>query len=149
MPSSGSSRESSEDNDLRNLWTSYHFYILYLYKMNITATNFSDKITVKNFILQEAEKMKASCVSEMKGWVYHRTWGYTPDAQPNLAWYNNGGTSQDGAYVEIALQSDIREKGWRKLENSEVIRISNSEIRLPAVIEYCKKAGMPYVMEVK
>ena len=148
MPSSGS-RESPEDNDLRNLWTSYHFYILYLYKMNITATNFSDKTTVKNFILQEAEKMKASCVSEMKGGVYHRTWGYTPEIQSNLAWYNNGGTSQDGAYVEIALQSDIREKGWRKLENSEVIRITDSEIWLPAVLAYCDKAWMPYVMDVK
>ena len=33
MPSSGS-RESPEDNDLRNLWTSYHFYILYHQQMN-------------------------------------------------------------------------------------------------------------------
>lgn len=117
--------------------------------MNITISNFQDKELVKNFILQEAEKMRASCVSGMKDRVYQRTWGYTPEAQANLAWYNNGGTSQDGAYVEIALQSDIREKGWRKLENNQVVRISSSEIRLPAVIEYCKKAGMPYVMDVK
>ena len=117
--------------------------------MNITISNFQDKELVKKFILKEAEKMKASCVSGMKDGVYHRTWGYTPEAQANLAWYNNGGTSQDGAYVEIALQSDIREKGWRKLENSQVIRITNSEIWLPAVIAYCKKAGMPYVMDVK
>lgn len=115
----------------------------------ITVNDFQNKAFVKEFLLQEAEKMKASCVSSMKEGVYHRTWGYTPDAQPNLAWYNNGGTSQDGAYVEIALQSDIREKWWRKLENNQVVRISNSEIWLPAVIEYCKKAGMPYVMDVK
>ena len=129
-------------------WTPYYFTFFIIKQMNIT-NNFQDKVSVKNFILQEAEKMKASCVSGMKDGVYHRTWGYTPDAQPNLAWYNNGGTSQDGAYVEIALQSDIREKGWRKLENNQVIRITNSEIWLPAVIAYCKKAGMPYVMDVK
>ena len=115
----------------------------------ISVNDFQNKSFVKNFLLQEAEKMRASCVSEMKDRVYHRTWGYAPDAQPNLAWYNNGGTSQDWAYVEIALQSDIREKWWRKLENNQVIRITNSEIWLPALIEYCKKAGMPYVMDVK
>ena len=116
--------------------------------MNIT-NNFEDKASVKNFLLQEAEKMRASCVSGMKDGVYHRTWGYTPEAQANLAWYNNGGTSQDGAYVEIALQSDIKKQGWRNLKNNQVVRITNSEIWLPALIEYYKKAGMPYVMDVK
>lgn len=85
------------------------FTFLFILHM-ITVNDFQNKAFVKEFLLQEAEKMKASCVSSMKEGVYHRTWGYTPDAQPNLAWYNNGGTSQDGAYVEIALQSDIREK---------------------------------------
>lgn len=115
----------------------------------ITVDDFQNKAFVKEFVLQESEKMRASCVSGMKDGVYHRTWEYTPEAQLNLAWYNNGGTSQDGAYVEIALQSDIKEKGRVNLTNDEVIRITNSEIWLPAVIEYCKKAGMPYVMDVK
>ena len=145
---SSRSKESSSRAMTLKLMNAPPLYILIIVQM-ITVNDFQNKSFVKNFLLQEAEKMKASCISGMKDGIYHRTWGYTPDTQSNLAWYNNGGTSQDGAYVEIALQSDIREKWWRKLENNQVIRITNSEIWLPAVIEYCKKAGMPYVMDVK
>nr|DAW47024.1 MAG TPA: hypothetical protein [Caudoviricetes sp.] len=106
---SSRSKESLQLAMTLNLMNAPPLYILIIVHM-ITVNDFQNKSFVKKFLLQEAEKMKASCISGMKDGIYHRTWGYTPDTQSNLAWYNNGGTSQDGAYVEIALQSDIREK---------------------------------------
>ena len=69
---SSRSKESLQLAMTLNLMNAPPLYILIIVHM-ITVNDFQNKSFVKKFLLQEAEKMKASCISGMKDGIYHRT----------------------------------------------------------------------------
>lgn len=118
--------------------------------MIITKKAFNNRRQeVKEYLMQEYEKMRKSCISgEDTKWVYRQIRTYEPEQQPNLAYYWTKTTSALNDYIEFALVSDIQENERRNTTDKQVLRITNSEARLPAFIEYAKRAGMPYAPTV-
>lgn len=118
--------------------------------MIITEKAFNNRRQeVKAYLMEEYNKMRESCISwPDENGIYRQNRYYEPEQQPNLAYYRTGTTSALHDYIEFALVSDIQENERRNITDRQVLRITNSEARLPAFIEYAKRAGMPYAPTV-
>lgn len=119
--------------------------------MKITEKAFNNRRQeVKEYLMQEYNKMRESCIYWPDvNWIYGQKRNYTPEQQQtNLAYYRTGTTSGLHDYIEFCLVSDIEENERRNITDKQVLRIANSEARLPAFIEYAKRAGMQYAPTV-